>query len=115
MRFTRKNRLSSKQDFDSVFAKSNKIGYKHLLARYQQNDMSDSRLGIIISKQLLKQSTSRNQHRRIIRESFRHHQEMLKGLDLIVIMRSKCIPLDKKMFRNDVDSLWELIANSKTT
>ena len=110
--FSRSNRLICKQAIDSVFAGPVKISRKSIQLRCQPNHQSLARLAIIVSKKVVQQAALRNQYRRIIRESFRHHQETIKGLDLIVIVRSKCTLLDKKLFRNDVDNLWQLAANS---
>jgi len=63
-------------------------------------------LGIIIAKHHLKRAVDRNLMRRLVRESFRQHKETLKGLDIIVLLRSKCTPLDKKALRDDIDNLW---------
>jgi ribonuclease P protein component len=112
-RFLRQYRLADKTLIRSIFTKSNKIAYKNLLVRYKKNNEAYARLAIIISKHMIKKAVLRNQYRRIIRESFRHHQEMIKGLDLLVIMQSKCSTLDKQLFRKDVDGFWQKIARSK--
>lgn len=68
----------------------------------------------------------RNQIRRVLRESFRHHKESLKGLDIVVVMRSKCTPLldsrkrpaknqQTKSLRTDIDYLWHRLMTSLKT
>lgn len=110
--FSRDNRLVSKQDFQSVFAKtSSKISRKNLLALYRPSQQSLPRLGIIIGKQYVKHAVDRNCLRRVIRESFRHHKEAIKGLDIIIIVRSKYAGV-KKAFREDIDNLWPLLTVS---
>ena len=110
--FSRSFRLISKQDFQFVFAKPYKVSHRYLLALYRPNQCSHPRLGIIISKQHVKRAVDRNLLRRIIRESFRYHRDMLKELDIIVLVRSKWSPLDSKTLRNDIDNLWLLLINS---
>lgn len=125
--FSRKYRLADKKSFQSVFAKPYKITHQSLLALYQPNHLPHARLGIIVGKHLVKQAVDRNRLRRTIRESFRHHKNTLKGLDIIVILRSKCSAYMKqtkvggiseqtvkkeKTLRNDIDNLWPLLANS---
>lgn len=114
--FSSQSRLRSKQDFQSVFAKCRKITRKYLLALYIPNSWPYSRLGIIIAKHHVKRAVDRNQIRRVIRESFRQRKEIVKGLDIIVLMRSECATLSKKALRDDVDNLWQqlLIHSSKT-
>jgi len=105
--FSRTYRLVSKQDFQSVFANPNKATQKNLLALYCPNQKDYARLGIIIAKHHIKLAVHRNKLRRFIRESFRHQKETLKGLDIVVLLRSKCSPLDNNAIRTDLNSLWE--------
>ena len=105
----RKNRLKSKRDFQSVFANASKASYRSLLALYRPNSHPYARLGIVMSKHKVKHAVWRNQLKRLIRESFRHHQAQLKGLDIIILLRSECNPLDKHAFREQIDSLWRCL------
>lgn len=108
--FGRKYRLVTKQDFQTVFAKPYKVTRKHLLVLYCPNQQPYARLGIIISKHHVKRAVSRNRLRRVIRDSFRQQKDALKGLDIIVLVRSECTPLckksGKKALRDEVESLW---------
>jgi ribonuclease P protein component len=108
--FSHKYRLNHKYDFQSALAKPKKMGYHHLLALYSPNQRSHARLGLIIRKQHAKRAVDRNLVRRMIRESFRERKEALKGLDIIVLLRSECIPLDKKSLRNEIYNLWQALA-----
>ena len=108
--FSQHNRLVEKQEFDYVFAKPYKAKHQWLLALSRSNQRPYARLGIIIAKSRVPRSVDRNLIKRVVRESFRIHQEMVKGLDIIVLIRSECIPLDdKKNLRKDVDGLWSKI------
>lgn len=53
----------------------------------RSNDLNLARLGLAISKKRLKAANARNRAKRIVRESFRHHQEQLSGYDVVVINR----------------------------
>ena len=118
-KFPRTSRLLIKRDFQSVFADPRKVSNRYLLALYKPNQQVNARLGIIVPKSRVKKAVDRNLIRRIVRESFRHQQAALKGLDLIVLIRSECSPIcgekaDKKALRNDVDRLWlKLLESSK--
>ncbi|MCW5582873.1 MAG: ribonuclease P protein component [Gammaproteobacteria bacterium] len=104
--------MVSKNDFQSVFAKSNKVTYRYLVALCKNNQKPHARLGIIVAKRHVNLAVNRNRLRRIIRESFRYHKEALKGLDIILLLRSECTDLDKKILRNDVDHLWPNLMRS---
>lgn len=108
-KFSRKYRLIHKSDFQSVFSKSKRTVYKNLLALYCVNKMFYARLGLIIGKKYARYAVERNLIRRIIRESFRHQKETLKGLDIVVLLRTECTPLDKKALRDNSNQLWRAI------
>ena len=88
------------------------VTHKYLLALYQPNQKPHARLGIIIAKHHIRLAVDRNQIRRIVRESFRHHKEELKGLDIIVLMRSKWSPLDNNALRDDINRIWQKLTLS---
>ena len=56
-----------------------------MLAR--PNHRLHGRLGIIVAKRLVKRAAHRNAIRRLIRETFRVHQQELGGLDIVVLLR----------------------------
>ena len=124
LKFPRKNRLTKQYEFKAVFSSPHKILFKYLMIKYQFNQTTHSRLGIIIGKHFVHRATERNHIRRVLKESFRHQQELMKGLDIVVVMRSKCSPLrearlkksrrkkvegreaSNQILRNDVNNLW---------
>jgi ribonuclease P protein component len=113
--FSSKNKLLKKAEFQFVFTKSRKSTHRYLLALYRHNKGKDARLGIIIGKRWVKAAVHRNLLRRIIRESFRHQKEDLKGLDIILLICSECTPLrepfSKKTVRDDIDYIWRTLMN----
>lgn len=52
------------------------------------NDKSVARLGVIIAKRNAARAVDRNRIRRGVRECFRHSQNELIGLDIIVIAKA---------------------------
>ena len=54
-----------------------------MLCRENENELA--RLGLAISKKNCRQATARNRIKRIVRESFRQHQDALAGLDIVVM------------------------------
>jgi ribonuclease P protein component len=110
-KFSHRHRLAGKKTFQSVFDHSHKIAHKSLLVFYSPNQKSYARLGILITKQKIAQAVNRNRIRRRIRESFRHHKDLLKGLDLIILVRSKWCPTNELM-RDDIDTLWPRLTDT---
>lgn len=103
--FPRQRRLLKKADFQTVFDCPYKVSQQGLLALFRVNHQPVSRLGVIIGKRIVKKAVTRNQFKRIIRESFRHHQNILQNLDIIVIAKSSN-QLDKIILRKGIDKLW---------
>lgn len=112
-RFSRNDRLAGRHDFQSVFARPAKTAHKSFLALTSPNHLAHPRLGIVLSKNRLKLAVERNRLRRLIRESFRHNKDVLKGVDIIILLRSDCTPLkDSKTIRKDIDTLWQKLKTS---
>lgn len=111
LEFPRQHRLLTKAEFKFVFDQSNKVNQKHLLALFKPNQKPYARLGLVVGKRVANTAVARNKIKRIIRESFRLKQDMLKGVDIIVIARQQCDTLDKIKLREGIDRLWEQLRN----
>jgi len=105
--YPRKYRLVTKAEFKSVFDNAQKISQKHLLVLYKPNQYLYSRLGLVVAKRFANKAVSRNRIKRVLRESFRHSFENLKGMDIIIIARYQCDTLTKHKLREGIDKLWE--------
>ena len=87
--FSRQQRLTQAAEFKSVFAKPCvKQGDACMLLLGIKNDKNTARLGLAVAKKQLKLAVSRNRFKRLTRESFRHHIDILKDLDIVVIARA---------------------------
>ncbi len=85
--FGRRLRLLNAADFKPVFAqplRSNDVCFTVLARR---NNLDRPRLGLAVAKKHLRQAVARNRVKRLIRESFRLHQQQLAGFDLVVLAR----------------------------
>ena len=107
MSFPRSHRLVTKAEYQYVFDRSHKINQKHLLVLFKPNQQLYARLGLIVGKRIAKSAVVRNRIKRAIRESFRFHQEQLKGIDLIVIARCGCDKLNNDKLREGINLLWQ--------
>ena len=88
-RFTRQQRLTQASEFKDVFAKPCvKQGDANMLMLGIKNNHQSARLGLAVAKKQLKHAVSRNRFKRLTRESFRHHLDIIKDLDIVVIARA---------------------------
>ena len=88
-RFTRQQRLIQASEFKNVFANPCvKQGDANMLLLGIKNNHQTARLGLAVAKKQLKHAVSRNRFKRLTRESFRHHLDIIKDLDIVVIARA---------------------------
>jgi len=88
--FPRHIRLLSSREFQAVFRdKSSRSSDQRWTLLARPNTLENARLGMAISKRVLKNAVDRNRIKRIVRESFRCHQQELGGLDIIVMCRNE--------------------------
>jgi len=84
-RLQKNNRLLDAAAYGRVFKKAARSSDKWFTVLCRENEREVARLGMAISKKHCRQATGRNRIKRVVRESFRHHQATLAGLDVVVI------------------------------
>jgi ribonuclease P protein component len=105
--FPKTTRLLTAEDFKAVFSNSQfKASCRHILVLAISNDSPSSRLGLVIAKKNVSKAVQRNRVKRIIRDSFRHHQDTLAGLDLVVLARKDADKLGNPQLRDRMQKMW---------
>lgn len=105
--FPRQVRLLTPGDYRRVFDRADaKAQTKQILILAKRNELGFSRLGLVVAKKHAKRAVDRNEIKRIVRESFRHHQSELENFDCVVLSRGGAKDLDKSELRHMVDQLW---------
>jgi len=90
----KKERITNAKEFEHAYKNGAISKSGCLLIRSLSNNLGYSRLGIAVSKKLFPSAVTRNRIKRLIREAFRlNKQQLPKGIDLIVGVRSFAIPL----------------------
>lgn len=80
--------LKKNDDFKHVYSTGRSFANKYLVMYVSENDLNKNRLGISVSKKV-GNSVVRHRLTRLIRESYRLHEEMFNsGLDIVVIVRN---------------------------
>ena len=105
-RFARQQRLTSPAEFKQVFAHPCKVGDNYLSLLCQKNNLPLSRLGLAIAKRNIKTAVARNRIKRMSRETFRQHQAVLAGLDIVVLARTSAAQLTNQELRRALEGLW---------
>ena len=88
--FSKSERLLLKADFSAVFNKPNgRFSTNPLRLLYRRNDLGLSRIGIIVPKKIVRLATSRNRHKRLIKEEFRYVKECLPNVDIVLLLNKR--------------------------
>lgn len=72
-----------------------------------------ARLGLVIAKKHVRFAVQRNRIKRQLRESFRHQQEPLMGLDIVALARAGLGKLDNAQLRNMLEAQWQRLLKQK--
>ena len=79
--------LKKNRDFQNVYRKGKLYANKYLVMYVLKNETEENRIGISVSKKV-GNSVIRHHVTRLIRESYRLHEDMFNsGLDIVVIAR----------------------------
>ncbi len=114
--FGREKRLLTPQQFKAVFdSASNKVSGKSVLLLARNNQLEHPRLGLVIGKKSVKLAVERNRIKRQIRESFRHNQELLNGVDIVIVARRGIADLSNIELRQQFDKMWKRLARQCQT
>lgn len=112
--FSREKRLLTPRQFKSVFdSPSGKAPGKNVLLLARMNDLDHPRLGLVIGKKSVKLSVERNRLKRLIRDSFRHNQDLLGGLDIVVVARKGLGDLENPELHEQFGKLWKRLARQR--
>lgn len=112
--FPKSLRLLHSGDFQLVFdTPPFKASHQQLLILARPNHLDRPRLGLVIAKKHVRHAVQRNRIKRQIRESFRHRQHVLAGLDVIVLARKGMGELDNKSLVKQLNIQWQRIIRKK--
>ena len=111
-KFKKSNRIVKPEDYRQIFKCSCRSIDDEFLVVAKKNDLNRARLGLAISKKTISKAVSRNKIKRVIRESFRHHKNILKGVDVVVVRRKQTI-INNKTINDSLGAHWKHISQCK--
>lgn len=97
------------KQFSAVFDHKRRLHGACFNIHVAPNDLSHARIGLAVSRRVSKKAVERNRLKRIIRESFRHHQHRLGAIDYVVIARVGAADRSRRpnrALRSELDDLW---------
>lgn len=106
-RFTRQQRLLQAIEFSRVFDKPDRRSDKFFTILYISNNSGIGRLGMAISKKRARRAVDRNRIKRLVRETFRHHQQELTGLDIVVLARDPAASTNNPVLQKSLKNHWQ--------
>src|SRR3990172_3383390 len=113
-RFPRKRRLLAPAEFAAVFDSGKR---QHtacftfvVTVRADHGQAAGARLGVTVSRKVSLNAVTRNAIKRQIRESFRHHHDMLDQTDTVVIAKRAAATVSRKELRRQLDATWPTLA-----
>jgi ribonuclease P protein component len=75
--------------------------------QWTASDSAGARLGMAVSARAAGNAVNRNRLRRLIRESFRMHREILPAVDLLVTARAPAAKATNRAVFASLASLWQ--------
>ncbi|MDG4549322.1 MAG: ribonuclease P protein component [Candidatus Contendobacter sp.] len=111
-RFPRRARLTGRNAFAHVFAQPVKSSDRYFTVLARPNALDHPRLGLAISRKVAPSAVARNRIKRIARDSFRHHQGWLGGLDCVVMGRVGLVEPDNAVLFAALQRHWRRLAQS---
>lgn len=106
----RSMRLVCARDYQRVFRTGTRIRGPGCIVVVAENGEERSRLGLAVARKHVAKATGRNRIKRVIRESFRQHQCVLSGLDIVVVGRQGLSDISNAALFASLQTQWKLVA-----
>ena len=88
--FSKPEKLLLKADFSTVFSNPHwRFSASPIRMLCRRNDLGLSRIGIIVPKKIVRLATSRNRHKRVIKEQFRLIKKCLPNVDIVLLLKKR--------------------------
>lgn len=108
--FPPSRRLRHKSNFDAARMRGRRFANGFFAVTVISNDKNGPRLGLAVALRVTRTGVERNRIRRIIRESFRCHQQALPAVDLVVSARARALGAPGPELHASLAALWRQVS-----
>ena len=105
-------RLLKGREFARVFAAPRKQIDRYWVVLAHENGLKEARLGLAISRRCSSRAVVRNRLKRLWREGFRRHAQLLPPLDLVVLCRHPAAAATNRILLASIERLIRRLATS---
>jgi ribonuclease P protein component len=108
-RFPRRDRLLRSRDYQRVFRAPLKSAdrYFTVLARARDPNLTETRLGLAISRKAAPRAVDRTRIKRLARESFRYRDRKAPAVDFVVMCRPAARTADNAVLLSSLQRHWQ--------
>ncbi len=108
-RFPRASRLTAKPQFDATHRQGRRASDALFLVITRPNELGYARLGLAVGVRAAGNAVQRNRLKRLVRESFRHRQQDLPPVDVVVNARAAAGQAANGEIRASLTQHWDRI------
>lgn len=107
-RFSHICRIKDSKEFSNVFDGAKRRRFPYGVVFIQANTKQQpARLGVSVAKRSFKKAHDRNRWKRLVRESFRVHQNCFSGIDIVVVVRKEAEQCTNQTFLKSLAGVWQ--------
>jgi ribonuclease P protein component len=110
-RFQPQLRLINAAQFKSVFNNPVKSTDRYFTLLAANNSQDHPRLGLAITKKIIKKAVRRNAIKRAVRESFRMQQHNIQTIDVVVLARKDALDASSSALSKSLAKHWLKLAS----
>ena len=108
-RLPKNRRLGCSSEYQSVIAHDCRSKDAFFIVYAQCNGRQLGRLGVTVSRRVASRAVERNRLKRTIKESFRHQQTILAGLDIVTIARTATQEIETSQLFVSLERHWRKV------
>jgi len=110
--YPRSARLTRPGEYRRVFEDATRSSDQALTLLARSNDAGRPRLGLAISKKCAPRAVQRHRIKRLVRESFRSHQQELPAVDIVVMCRRRATEMTNRELFGALHRHWRRLSRN---